>query len=109
MASLVGTCKAPIQSLVTKQLNYIQKLLFHTHQFTGRYIDDFAQLPYDEEVLKLHIERLLVVSAPLQELLLNIVGLYTWRDPWLTGLYLITYYFFWSISFMMPFFVRISP
>jgi hypothetical protein len=85
----------------------LQKVLSLTHQFTARYIDDFEQLPYDEDTLRLHLERVLVVSAPIQEIISNAVHIYTWEDPWLTGLCAFVYYFFWSISLMMPFFVRL--
>lgn len=49
-----------------KDAEVCQYMLFHTQDFTGQYIDDFDELPFDIDSLRLQVERLTISSAPWQ-------------------------------------------
>ncbi|KAG4027988.1 hypothetical protein MFRU_025g00540 [Monilinia fructicola] len=79
------------------------KLLHGSHNFTAQYIDDFEELPFDIDVLRRHIERLIIVSSPLQEFILDIRKVYRWEDPWRTSKWLTLYLLLWYTSYIMSF------
>ncbi|KAE8441809.1 hypothetical protein EG329_004262 [Mollisiaceae sp. DMI_Dod_QoI] len=80
------------------------KLLYLSHNFSAQYIDDFEQLPFDLDSLRKHVERLIIVSAPAQTLMLEVRRIYRWEDPWRTGRIMALYIFLWHISHIMTFF-----
>lgn len=82
-----------------------QKLIHITHSFTAQYIDDFDELPLDVDTLRRHVERFIIVSAPLQLFLADLRRIYTWHDPARTGKWLALYCFLWYISHIMTFVV----
>ncbi|ESZ90497.1 hypothetical protein SBOR_9127 [Sclerotinia borealis F-4128] len=79
------------------------KLLHESHSFTAQYIDDFEELPFNIDTLRRDIERIIIVSAPLQEVMLDIRRIYRWEDQWRTSKWLISYLLLWYSSYMMSF------
>ncbi|ATZ48696.1 hypothetical protein BCIN_03g08810 [Botrytis cinerea B05.10] len=79
------------------------KLLHGSRPFTAQYIDDFEELPFDIDTFRRHIERLIIVSAPLQEFAVDVRKIYRWEDQWRTSKWLITYLLLWYTSYIMSF------
>ncbi|KUJ18508.1 uncharacterized protein LY89DRAFT_582089 [Mollisia scopiformis] len=79
------------------------KLLHGSHAFSAQYIDDFQELPFDIDTLRKHVERLIIVSAPVQTLLLDIRRIYRWEKPWRTGKIMALYFILWYMSHIMTF------
>ncbi|KAF7875256.1 hypothetical protein EAF04_002428 [Stromatinia cepivora] len=79
------------------------KLLYGSHNFTAQYIDDFEELPFDIDILRRHVERLIIVSASLQVFVLDIRKIYRWEDPFRTSKWLISYLLLWYTSYIMSF------
>jgi hypothetical protein len=98
-----------LQSYPSFIANETQKLLHGSHNFSAQYIDDFEELPFDADTLRKHIERLIIVSAPLQTFFLETRRIYRWEDPWRTGRSMALYFFLWYISHIMTYFVRYCP
>ncbi|KAE9382127.1 hypothetical protein N431DRAFT_321239 [Stipitochalara longipes BDJ] len=85
-----------------KWIAYI--ILHGTHNFTAQYIDDFEELPFDIDTLRKHVERFIIVSAPLQTFLSDVRCIYRWEDPIRTGKWMVLYFFLWYVSHIMSFF-----
>lgn len=98
-----------LSSVACLQLNSFQKLLQQTNCFTAQYIDDFEELPSDLDTLRHHLERLAVVSAPLQTFLSDVRQVYRWEEPVRTTKWMFTYFSLWYISHVMTFFVSLMP
>ncbi|PVH70925.1 hypothetical protein DL98DRAFT_472213 [Cadophora sp. DSE1049] len=79
------------------------KLLHISHGFSAQYIDDFEERPFDFDTLRRHVERLVIVSAPLQEFISDIRCIYRWQDPARTGRWMALYFGLWYISHIMTF------
>ncbi|TGO63343.1 hypothetical protein BOTNAR_0101g00150 [Botryotinia narcissicola] len=79
------------------------KLLHGSRPFTAQYIDDFEELPFDIDTFRRHVERLIIVSAPLQEFAVDIRKIYRWEDQWRTSKWLISYILLWYTSYIMSF------
>lgn len=75
-----------------------------SHNFTAQYMDDFDELPFDIDTLRRHVERLIIVSAPVQTLLSDVRNIYRWEDPIRTGKWMALYFFLWHISHPVTFF-----
>lgn len=99
----------PTTFITQASSNLLQKLLHSSHQFSAQYIDDFEELPFDLDTLRRHVERLIIVSAPVQTFITEIRDIYTWKSPGRTGLWLVSYFFLWYISHNMTFVVRVYP
>ncbi|TAQ85295.1 hypothetical protein B7494_g6393 [Chlorociboria aeruginascens] len=69
-----------------------------SHNFTTQYIDDFEELPFNIVTLRRHVERLIVVSAPIQAFILDTRRIYRWEDPVRTGKCIMNYYYPTSIE-----------
>lgn len=67
--------------LQRRVLIVIQQILARSHRNTAQYIDDFEQLPFDVDALRRSMERLIIVSAPLQEWMSDIRSIYRYDDP----------------------------
>ena len=70
-------------------------LLYHTQDFSTQYIDDFDELPFDLDTLKIHLERTVMASAPWQRWLLSVRSVYRWEDPKKTGKWFALFLFLW--------------
>ncbi|KAH7400410.1 hypothetical protein BKA64DRAFT_481465 [Cadophora sp. MPI-SDFR-AT-0126] len=79
------------------------KALNISHGFSAQYIDDFEELPFDFDTLRRHVERLVIVSAPLQEFVSDLRSIYRWQDPARTGKWMVLYFGLWYISHIMTF------
>lgn len=106
MGEMDWICEYAPLEIAPFNLNDRQKLLHGSHNFTAQYIDDFEELPFDIDVLRRHIERLIIVSSPLQEFILDIRKVYRWEDPWRTSKWLTLYLLLWYTSYIMSFVVR---
>jgi hypothetical protein len=80
-----------------------QKLLQQMQCFTAQYIDDFEEHPFDFDTLHKHVERFVIVSAPLPTFIPDIRRIYGWEDPARTAKWMATFYFCWYISHTMTF------
>ncbi|KAF7885351.1 uncharacterized protein EAF01_011416 [Botrytis porri] len=79
------------------------KLLHGSRPFAAQYIDDHEELLSDIDTFRRHIERLIIVSAPLQELAVDIRKIYRWEDNRRTSKWLISYLFLWYKSYLMSY------
>jgi hypothetical protein len=70
-------------------------------------MDDFDELPFDIDTLRRHVERFIMVSAPLQTFLLDVRSIYRWQDPIRTGKWMALYFFLWYVSHIVTFFVSV--
>ncbi|KAI4242910.1 MAG: hypothetical protein L6R40_003783 [Gallowayella cf. fulva] len=84
-----------------KWLGY--NLLYHTQDFSGQYIDDFDELPFDIGSLQLQVERLAIASAPWQAFFMDMRSVYRWEDPWNTAKWLAVYICLWYTQYLMGF------
>lgn len=89
-------------------INEIQTLLYYAYPYTSQYVDDFQTLPYSLSALRRHVERFILVSAPLQEFLGAVRKVYKWDNPAVTGPWMATYFFFWYFGHIMTFVVSLS-
>ena len=77
--------------------------LYHTRDFTARYIDDFEEPPFDVQDLSRIVERLVLVSAPWQAWLMSVRQVYTWQNPRRTGRWLALFCVLWYTNHIMGF------
>jgi hypothetical protein len=107
----VAYVSTQFQGMCINYSNNEQILLHGTHNFTAQYVDDFDELPFDIDTLRKHVERFIIVSAPLQTFLSNVRCIYRWEDPIRTGRWMALFFFLWYISHIMSFFVStwLSP
>ena len=101
----VAYVSTQFQGMCINYSNNEQVLLHGTQNFTAQYVDDFDELPFDIDTLRKHVERFIIVSAPLQTLLSNVRCIYRWEDPIRTGRWMALFFFLWYISHIMSFFV----
>ncbi|KAL9080818.1 MAG: hypothetical protein Q9157_000514 [Trypethelium eluteriae] len=80
-------------------------MLYYSQDFTSQYIDDFNTLPFNQDTLVRHVERLVMVSAPWQEWILNVRRVYRWEDPQKTGKWLAIMLTVWYYNHMVTFLV----
>ncbi|KAL8921570.1 MAG: hypothetical protein Q9172_003969 [Xanthocarpia lactea] len=78
-------------------------LLYYTQGFSAQYIDDFDQLPFDVDSLRLQVERLAMASAPWQAFLMDMRSVYRWEDPLNTSKWLAVYLCLWYSQHLMGF------
>ncbi|KAF2237280.1 hypothetical protein EV356DRAFT_481146 [Viridothelium virens] len=78
-------------------------MLYYSQDFTSQYIDDFNTLPFNQDTLVRHVERLVMVSAPWQEWFLNVRRVYRWEDPQKTGKWLAIMLTVWYYNHMVTF------
>ncbi|KAL8999050.1 MAG: hypothetical protein Q9169_002048 [Polycauliona sp. 2 TL-2023] len=78
-------------------------LLFHTQDFSAQYIDDFDELPFDVDNLRLQVERLAIASAPWQAFFMDMREVYRWEDPITTAKWLAVYVCLWYTQHLMGF------
>ncbi|KAI9846356.1 MAG: hypothetical protein M1837_004209 [Sclerophora amabilis] len=74
-------------------------------RWLGHYIDDFEQLPFDLNVLRYHVERLVISSAPWQAWMMHVRRVYLWEDPVKTGKWFALYLVLWYTQHVMGFLV----
>ncbi|KAI9696643.1 MAG: hypothetical protein M1820_008092 [Bogoriella megaspora] len=87
-------------------------MLYYSQDFTSQYIDDFNALPLNRDTLLRHVERLVMVSAPWQEWLVNVRRVYRWEDPartwkWL-AIILVVWYYNHMITFLYSYVIYIT-
>jgi len=69
----------------------------------SRYIDyGLFPPPVSQAVIAAIIERLLVVSSPLQQSAMQIRAVYRWEDPTKTTVYLVAFVYLWSLDLLLP-------
>ncbi|KAH0547796.1 hypothetical protein FGG08_000053 [Glutinoglossum americanum] len=78
-------------------------LLYYTQDFSTQYVDEFVDLPFDVNTLRLYAERVIVASAPWQTWLMHIRSVYRWEDPAETGRWFALFVFLWYNSKIMTF------
>lgn len=70
-------------------------LVWCTQDFSAQYIDEFDELPYDIDVLRRHVERIVFASAPWQAWAFDVRSVYRWEHPPTTLRWLALYVFLW--------------
>jgi len=75
-----------------------QKPLNSSHKFTAQYTTDF-------DTFRRHLERLIIVSAPVLTFLSDVQHIYRLKDPIRTGRWMALYFLLWYISHLVTFFV----
>lgn len=78
-------------------------LLWYTQDFSAQYIDDFDKLPFDRDSLQLHVERLIMASAPWQEFVMSVRSVYRWESPRKTARWFALYIGLWYTQYLMSF------
>lgn len=81
-------------------------ILYYTQEFSGQYVDDFDELPFDVDALRHHAERLVMASAPWQAWAMDVRSVYRWEDPAKTGKWLLIYSVLWYTQHLTAFLVR---
>ena len=85
-----------------------QTIIYSTQDFCAQYVDDYDKLPYDISSLRLHIERLIMASAPWQSWAMDVRAIYRWEDPKTTGKWLAIYTILWYTDHIVGFVVSNS-
>ncbi|KAI9760674.1 MAG: hypothetical protein M4579_001538 [Chaenotheca gracillima] len=78
-------------------------VVYYTQDFCVQYIDDFDKLPFDVDVLRYHVERLVMASAPWQAWVLHVRRVYRWEDTMETGRWFAFYLVLWYTQHIMGF------
>ncbi|KAL8693187.1 MAG: hypothetical protein Q9218_001931 [Villophora microphyllina] len=78
-------------------------VLWYTQDFSSQYIDDFDQLPFDVDSLRMHVQRLVVASGPWQTFFMDVRKVYRWEDPRYTAKWLAVYLILWYTQHVMGF------
>ncbi|KAI9794504.1 MAG: hypothetical protein M1833_000364 [Piccolia ochrophora] len=78
-------------------------IIHYTQDFCVQYIDDFDELPFDVDLLRSHIERLVMASESWQAWLMKVRRVYRWDDPVETGTWFALYLFLWYTQYVMAF------
>jgi len=86
----------------------IQILVWYTQDFSAQYIDDFDELPYDIDVIKHHVERIVFASAPWQAWAMDVRSVYRWEHPPTTLKWLAIYVFLWYTDHICGFLVGLK-
>jgi hypothetical protein len=87
--------------------NTLQLLVFYAQQYGGQYIGYGSDPPApSKETIMPNVERLLVASAPFQELGMTIRRVYRWEQPTETAKYLFIYLALWYFNLLLPGIVR---
>lgn len=83
-------------------------LVWYTQDFVEQYIDDFDQLPFDVDSLRMHLQRLVMASGPWQSFFMDVRSVYRWEDPKNTGKWLSVYVILWYNQYVVSFLVRLA-
>ncbi|KAL9586498.1 MAG: hypothetical protein Q9212_000858 [Teloschistes hypoglaucus] len=78
-------------------------LVWYTQDFAGQYIDDFDQLPFDVDSLRMHLQRLVMASGPWQTFFMDVRSVYRWEDPKNTAKWLSVYIILWYNQYVVSF------
>ncbi|KAL9128615.1 MAG: hypothetical protein Q9217_002749 [Psora testacea] len=79
-------------------------LIYYTQDFSAQYIDEFDELPFDIDSLRLYVERFVMASAPWQSWAMNVRTVYRWENPKTTTKWFALYLVLWYTQHMMAFF-----
>ncbi len=80
--------------------------LYYTQDFSGQYVDDFDELPFELDSLKHHAERVVMASTPWQAWAMDVRSVYRWENPTTTGKWLALYSMLWYTQHLTAFLVR---
>lgn len=96
--------KKPNEGTVMDWNGYSQHLLLvYAHRYGGQYIGYGSSPPKpSKETIMPNIERLIVASAPFQELLMTTRRVYRWEDTMETTKYLLIYIALWYLNLLLP-------
>ncbi|KAI4257745.1 MAG: hypothetical protein LQ352_001520 [Teloschistes flavicans] len=70
-------------------------LIWYTQDFSEHYIDDFDELPFDIDSLRMHLQRLVMASGPWQTFFMDMRRVDRWEDPKNTAKWLAIYVILW--------------
>lgn len=83
--------------------NVSQLLIYHAHQYGGQYIGYGSDPPApSKETIMPNMERLLIASSPIQELVMTSRHIYRWEQPAETLTYLLIYATLWYLDMLLP-------
>lgn len=80
-----------------------QGLLHISHPYTAQYVDDFDDLAFNTQIFRRHLERLILVSGPVQDFLIQLQNVYRWDDPAATAGYMMLYFGLWYVKHLITF------
>ncbi|KAH6643005.1 hypothetical protein C7974DRAFT_114432 [Boeremia exigua] len=94
---------SPQEGLVIDWRAYGQHLLvYYAHQYGGQYIGYGSDLPApSKHTIMPNIERFLIASSPLQELIMTSRRVYRWEQPSKTAKYLLVYSVLWYFNMLL--------
>ncbi|KAJ4358201.1 uncharacterized protein N0V89_002780 [Didymosphaeria variabile] len=94
----------PRKGLITDWRAYGQNLLIYcAHQYGGQYIGYGSDPPApSKQTILPNIERFLLASSPLQELIMTSRRVYRWEQPATTAKYLLVYLVLWYFDMLLP-------
>ncbi|KAL5411508.1 hypothetical protein PMIN03_004836 [Paraphaeosphaeria minitans] len=94
----------PQAGMLTDWRAYVQHLLvYYAHQYGGQYIGFGSDPPApSKETVMPNIERLLMASSPIQELVMTSRKIYRWEQPAETLTYLLIYVTLWYFDMILP-------
>ena len=79
-------------------------ILYYTHDFSAKYIDDHDELPFDIDTTRVYVERLITGSGQWQAWLMDVRSVYRWEDRTRTAKWYALYLVLWYTSRIMTFF-----
>lgn len=83
-------------------------LIWYTQDFAEQYIDDFDELPFDVDSLRMHLQRLVMASGPWQTFFMDVRSVYRWEDPKNTAKWVSIYVILWYNQYVVSFLVRLA-
>ena len=72
-----------------------QILLYYSQSFTAQYINAFDEIPFDTQIFKSHVERVMRAGKPWKMWALSIRSVYRWENPGKTLMWLAVYVGLW--------------
>ncbi|KAL8781068.1 MAG: hypothetical protein Q9194_000575 [Teloschistes cf. exilis] len=78
-------------------------LIWYTQDFAEQYIDDFDELPFDVDSLRMHLQRLVMASGPWQTFFMDVRSVYRWEDPKNTAKWFSIYVILWYNQYVVSF------
>lgn len=85
-----------------KWIGYV--IVWYTQDFSAQYIDDFDELPFDVDSIRLHLERIVIASAPWQAWAMDVRSVYRWEQPCTTAKWFAIYVALWYTDHIVGFF-----
>ena len=80
-----------------------QFMVWYTQDFAGQYVEPSNAIPFNVDVLRHHVERIAIVSAPWQTWFMDVRSVYRWENPHTTGKWLALFLVLWYYNHVLNF------